>query len=246
MSIVKWSAQLAGAVLVGMWIAACDGSGSGASPDANSSDPVLGSPVATPPTGDFVVRGQVYDAYDGPIGDATLNIWLRTEDLAYSYGWAYGELRSDAAGRYETVRLPASSVLIPAYKDHYLQPCVVTVELLEPAHDVEVDVELVSPATLDSFAPPRPTLQPGPAFMGTVFETTPTGKQPISGAYISVDGLGGLGLVMATTYSDLAGNFFLCNVPDGAWLSVEKDGFVPAQIESLDTSQPTNIELIRR
>jgi hypothetical protein len=242
-SIVKWPAQFVGSVLVVAWIAACDSSGvntSSAGPGAR------GRPILTPPTGDFVVRGQVFDSYNGLIGGAHLNIWLHTDNGGYSYGSAYGELLSSEAGRYETVRLPESTVWIPAYKDSYVQPCVVSVELREPAHDVEVDVELVSPATLDSFAPPRPTYLPGPAFTGSVFETTPTGKQPIGGAYISVDGLGGLDLVIATTYSDLAGKFFLCNLPADAWLVVDKPDFAPAELWLTDTSQPMDIELKRR
>lgn len=246
MNIVKWPAQFLGTVLIVTSIAACDGSGVDASSTPSAApNPVLGNPAQTPPTGDFVVRGQVYDAYDGLIGGAYINIWVTTESLGYSYGWAYGELKSNEAGRYETVRLPESRISIAAYKDNYVQPCAVDVELQEPARDVEIDVELMSPATFDSFAPPLPTRLTGPAFTGSVFETTPSGKQPVSGAYIAADGFGGLGLVVASTYSDLGGNFFLCNVPAGVWLTVIAAGFPYTEIGPIDPSQPLEIELKR-
>jgi hypothetical protein len=134
-----------------------------------------------------------------------------------------------------------------AYKDNYVQPCAVDVELREPAHDVEIDVELMAPETFDSFASPAPTRLTGPAFTGSVFETTPTGKQPVSGAHLAVDGFAGFGggLVLASTYSDLGGNFFLCNVPSNVWLMVTAAGFPYTEIGPIDTSQPIEIELER-
>jgi len=254
---IRWlKARSLGVLFVVMWTTACNDSAGYAdsASSANSNAPATGSgsalglPPPIPATGGFIVRGQVYDFFNGTISGANININITLPTGGYSYTWAYGTLQSNQLGRYETVRLPPSHISILAFRDGYVQPCVFDLDLAGPGRDLEIDIEMVSRTTLDSFAPPPPLLRPGPAFTGSVFEATSTGRQAVAGAHIWVDGLGGLGWGLATTYSDFGGNYFLCNVPDTAVLQVTKPGFAMTEIGPIDatTPRPLDIELKRQ
>lgn len=52
-----------------------------------------------------------------------------------------------------------------------------------------------------------------PILSGTVYEQTPSGRRPISGARVGLDGLNGDGVVIANTLTDAAGRYVLCGVP---------------------------------
>ena len=123
----------------------------------------------------------------------------------------------------------------------YFQPCAVTVDV---RGDVVQDIEVVSAETLNSLAPPRPLSVREPVMTGTVYEVTPTDRQPISGAIVSVSEAG---LVRATTLTDLNGRYFICNLPaTNVALGAGKEGYGDADMD-LDTSRSTlDIELVRQ
>jgi hypothetical protein len=78
-----------------------------------------------------------------------------------------------------------------------------------------------------------------------VFETTPTGRQPVVGAEVWIDGADGLGLYLGRTYTDFGGKYFLCNLPADALLVVSKPGFQTTETAWIGTASQLDIELER-
>jgi len=211
-----------------------------------TSGSVIASDVRTDlriPPGANLLQGLVFDAFDGPIANAAINVWVQTRTSGFSWWYVTGRgYYSSADGRYEVSRLPSAQIQLwagGAFQQGYVQPCAVTFDMTS---DVVRDIEVVSIATLNSTAPQRPITARGPALTGTVYEVTPAGRQPVAGAFIWVDGQDHNGLVVAQTMTDLNGQYFLCDLPPGAVYDIYKDGFVPKPFEAIDTSQSTSFD----
>jgi hypothetical protein len=141
---------------------------------------------------------------------------------------------TDADGRFSLAgaapTLPTSSsgpyLKIIAIKHDYSQPCRV------PVQDVQVDHEvyLVSNDLLSTRGTPSSMPIAGPVLTGRVFEHTSNGQQPVARASITLDFTGGDGWApSATTITDAAGRYLLCNVVDATRLgiaaSIRRDGY---------------------
>jgi len=193
------------------------------------------------PNGTFTLQGVVFDTYNGPRANTTIDVRVLLPDGSGYLLWDVLEhpVVTDSIGRFTLTALPESKVLLWASAAGYLQPCVNTVDLHgDESHDVEV----VSADTLNSLDPPRPLTLQEPTLTGTVFEMTAAGKQPVAGVAIELEESY---LTRATTVTDLNGHYFLCNVPGkDIELGVYKSGYVARYIEPVDTSQATfDIEL---
>jgi hypothetical protein len=213
------------------------------SPVAASAIP---SPLAGLPTSGVTVTGIVYEVTtDGrrPLADAGV-------DISPEYQSWPPTLVTDANGRF------ASSVVwgalrhlkIIASKPDYSQPCRV------PVQDAQVDHEvyLVSNELLSATGAPSSMPTAAPVLTGRVFERASNGEQPVVRASITLDFTGGDGWApSATTVTDAAGRYLLCNVVDATGLGVAafvrktgyRDAFVPVRVH---TGGSFDVELQRQ
>jgi hypothetical protein len=219
-------------------VAACGG-GSGANGDDDIGGPDSGPPEPPPP--EYVVRGDVFSFDTGMIADTDINLWVQTPGLDYSYWWANGPLRSDGLGLFEA-QVPESRVFLLAVHDDFVQPCAVRRKVTQ---DMEVRIEMLPKSALNVINAPRPQLSSEPSVTGTIFESTPAGRQAIVGAELWAQDALETGL--ATTRSDLGGGFFLCNLPVETYIDIRKAGYRPALVGPIGGREPAvlDIELIR-
>lgn len=193
-------------------------------------------------SGIHTVTGRVYETYSGPVANTTVSLFVVT---AAGYGYSYwmarhGPLVTDQDGRFEAPGIPDSTITIFAG-----QPCAVIAPVTS---DVEVDVEVVNPASYNSTDPPRPQSSHGVSLSGNIYEMTDAGRQPVVGA--SIWAAHTFEIWMAATQSDLLGNYFLCNLPPETHLYITAPGFADsglgfpgAQIGPIDTSQSSTLDI---
>ena len=77
---------------------------------------------------------------------------------------------------------------------------------------------------------------------GTIYENTPSGLVPVTGAILS--GEDPMGIVFARTRSDLAGRFYMCQLPPEAEISVSKEGYKVQSVAPFDMTQPTVLKIV--
>jgi hypothetical protein len=195
------------------------------------------------PMGGHTVDIRVFEAFSGPLPDASVNLFVQTDTVGYSYWWAHAPLRTDATGRVSASFLPDSTISIWVGGNwDFFQPCAVTLDLQS---SVAIDVELVAASTLNSLDPPRPQTAREPFLTGMVFETTVAGTQPVPGAQVWASDA--LGDAHALTITDLRGRYFLCDLPAGTEILARKDGFMDSVLWYANRpSAQVDIELIRR
>ena len=194
--------------------------GCGSGPTSVLSAPSAPSTACTPPSfpgmsggpssipcGPYVVSGVVIEAA-GPIAGVNISAFVETSGLSYSYVWAHGALLTDGAGHYRMNALPAGAHLwFQVWKDGYVQQCAAPSVTIQG--DMTMDLALVPKANLTAS-----TAQSAPGFRsvsGTIVETTSAGKQPVAGAFVDWEPLEDF--PAAVTYSDRAGRFALCGLP---------------------------------
>ena len=212
----------------------------------DSSGVLIASDVRTgfvPRVGPHTIEGQVFDPYSGVVAGASINLWVQGAGAGYSYWWAHGPLHSDEAGRFSAPSLPEAQITILAFKDGFVQPCAVILDLRE---SVAVNVEMAAESTLSAPNPPQPQSAQAPTLTGIVYETTDVGRQPVEGARLWAEHL--LEVGAATSVTDPDGAYFLCNLPQRLALWVTKPGFSDTVIWQVDTSQSSvlDIEMKRR
>jgi hypothetical protein len=228
--------QLALGVSIALLLAGC-GNDRASLPSAPTATPgVMRGPTLS--VGPYVVSGAVTDTV-GRIAGANVNAWVMTSGISYSYMYAHGPLLSDAAGRYRMMGLPGGAHLwVQAYKDGYVQQCAAPSATIKG--DLTMDLALVAKANVTASA-----TQPAPTGLrwvsGTIVEVTPAGKEPVSGAYIDFEPFPDLNV--ANTYSDAAGRFALCGLPqnDSVNLGAGLGGRVA--YTSVPPGQTTGIEI---
>ncbi len=93
--------------------------------------------------------------------------------------------------------------------------------------NVSADAHLVSDVRQLGANLPADLRSQEPTLSGTVYEQTSTGRNPVANAWVSLDGLYGLGLLIADTLTDAEGRYVLCGVPQlpGLELLATADGF---------------------
>jgi hypothetical protein len=198
--------QLALGLSIALLLAGC-GNGRTSLPSAPTDIPrVVGGP--TFPVGPHVVSGTVTGAA-GPIAGANVTAWVTTTGISYSYMYVHGPLFSDGAGRYRMTDLPDGAYLwFQAYKDGYVQQCAVPSVMIQG--DLTIDLSLVAKSNVTALA-----TQAAPTGLrwvsGTIVEITPSGKAPVAGAFVDFEPVDDLNV--ANTYSDAAGRFALCGLP---------------------------------
>jgi hypothetical protein len=223
-----------------LWLCAACGGGSGANGGDNDSE---GPPTGDrePPPPEFVVRGELFSFDTGMIADTDINLWVQTPGFGFSYWWANGPLRSDGLGLFEAP-VPQSSISILAVHDDFVQPCAVRSKVDQ---DVEVRIEMLPISALNVVNAPRPQLSSDPSVTGTIYESTPAGRQAIAGAELWAQDAMEIGL--ATTRSDRGGGFYLCNLPAETYIDIRKVGYRPVLVGPIGGREPAvlEIELVR-
>jgi hypothetical protein len=137
-------------------------------------------------------------------------------------GWTTGRVPIGTDGRFQFT-IPAGTTRVRLQGPRH-QPCAVTVE---PAADVTADIHTVPESGPLGASLPDELMPRKPILSGVVYETTPTGRRPLPQAWVSLDPIQGLGLVIASTLTDADGRYVLCGVPylPGLVLMVSRDGF---------------------
>lgn len=180
------------------------------------------APSPGPPSGSATISGIVLvHASDGvkPFGNQSLFGWVETD----SGGSTTGRIAIDPAGRY-SFSVPAGGTRVRIGVVGAYQPCAIT---LTPQGNVTQDVRVVTdPLQLGAGLPPE-LAAIAPTLSGTVYEVTSEGRLPLKDVRVELDGLGGLGLVIATTLTDADGRYLLCGVPQlrGLYLFASKSGY---------------------
>ena len=201
--------RLAVGASLAMLAAGC-GSGPASVPSAptRASTPSVPGPTPIPVnSGPYAISGVVAES-GRPIAGANVNAFVNQGNFGYSYMYVHGALLTDAGGGYRMTGLPAGvRVWLQVYKDGYVQQCAVAPVTLQG--DMAMDLALVTKANLTAS-----TWQSAPGLrsvLGVIVEDTPTGKQPVAGAFVDFEPLEDF--PAAVTNSDAGGRFLLCGLP---------------------------------
>jgi hypothetical protein len=166
------------------------------------------------PTGSHAVSGVVTDGVRA-IAGANVNAWVRwtcsppsVRCGGYSYMYLHGPVLTDSSGGFRLTGLPAGSVWVDSYKDGYVQQC--AAPELTVQGDATVNLQLVAKANLTASTnqPPTPGLR---SVSGVIVENAPGGKRPVHGVWVGFEPVPDS--AAAVTYSDAAGRFLLCDLP---------------------------------
>src|SRR4030095_11952921 len=194
-----------GCVLVALMAIGCQSSAS--TPTAPTPPITYGGPPVPP--GPFTIYGGVTDG-GPPVGGANVNAFIITNGFGYSYMWAHGAILTDVTGHFRMTGVPTEAgVWLQAFKDGYLQQCAAPYVIVH-GDTTTIDLGLVSKANVSAS-----TIQPAVAglrsVLGVIVENTPTGKQPVAGAFVDFEPLEDF--PAAVTNSDADGRFLLCGLP---------------------------------
>jgi hypothetical protein len=182
-------------------------------------------------------------------------VWLYTENGAvpsfggqvsgwveHNHGAYSSSAEISATGRYE-LRVATDTTWVSLAGPGF-QPCAVA---FSPKGNSTADINLVvDPLGLVANLPPGLMLN-APTLSGTVYEQTPSGRRPIGGARVGLDGLNGDGVVIANTLTDAAGRYVLCGVPqrERTALFVETPGVVRVfQFDDFGGKSTFDIEMV--
>lgn len=196
----RWLARV---VWVAMVISA-----SGCSDAIPSTPGVAGSPALPVQPGSlWKVAGTVW--VHGPAGvtqasDGTVDGWVEFG----TRGSAIAHIPIDQNGRY-SFDVPAGASRVHVTGPRH-QPCATSLPI---SGDVTADVHVVRDPLLLGARLPAALLARQPTLSGVVYEMTSEGRRPLSNAWVTLDALWGLGLMVADTRTDDDGRYVLCNVP---------------------------------
>lgn len=214
-------------------LAACGGGAGSNSPGGNSRGP----PDQAPPPPQFTVRGDLFSFETGMIANADIDLWVQAAGANFSYSQAYGPLQSDGLGLFEAA-VPESEISLVVESDDFVQPCAVRSKV---SQDIEVRIEMLPVSALNVIHAPLPQLSSEPSVTGAIFETTATGRQAVAGAHLRAEDTRENGL--ATTRSDLDGDFYLCNLPADTYIDISRTGFKSRLVGPIDGTEPAVLEI---
>jgi hypothetical protein len=107
--------------------------------------------------------------------------------------------------------------------------------------DTRVDLQLVSKANLSASTGQTPA--PGfRSVSGVIFENTAAGNQPVAGAVVDFEPF--MDFSAAITFSDAAGRYLLCDVPEGQTVDIVASlGIRRVAWVSVPSGQSTGIDI---
>jgi hypothetical protein len=210
----------AAVVVAAMMAIACD-SPTAPTPHAPSAS-VVPARDPVPPRGSASLSGTVW-AHTGegvkPFANGRLFGWLEQDRS----GSTTGAVPIGADGRYG-LRIPGDTTRVRIHVAGVYQPCAVT---LTPEGDITHDIHVVTDPLQLGARLPSPLMMQGPTLSGQVYEVADGSRRPVRDARVELDGLSGMGLVIATTLTDEEGRYVLCAVPHlpGLHLFASKEGY---------------------
>src|SRR5262245_326461 len=214
-------------------VAMACGSQSSSTLPAAPTVPAIPSSTPVPTTTTYRLSGAVQErTRQGaqPIANASVNLWVDTGRFGYSYWWMNGPVYSDASGKFQMPNLPPAIGWLTVYKEGYVQQCALpAINLDTNAENLEVTLVARENASVDKLSVPGSVR--GRILAGRIVENTPSGVQPVAGAFVGFDPVPAF--PVATTYSDANGRYLLCGLSDGgigvelgnryAYVSVPRD-----------------------
>jgi len=145
---------------------------------------------------------------------AFVNAWIQGGTGGYSYWYHHGQITADDSGRYRLPLIPhGSTAWLQVWKDGYAQQC--ATPLLTLQRDMNLDAQLVAQAALSSSSASVPA--PGPGFRN-VSGVVSDADGPIAEAFVDYEPL--MDFPAAFTFTDSAGRFLLCGLPDGQGVTI--------------------------
>jgi hypothetical protein len=189
-------------------------------------NPISSTPPPTTvsaPTGRVTVSGTVW-IHDGggvrPDANGRMFGWVQEP----TQGRTTGQVPTDGSGRFSFPVPHGAQVRLQSSINNAYQPCQVTVRA---DSDVMQDIHAVVDHQQLGAQLPAEFLAHTPLLSGVVFEQTDDGRRPLSDVRVELDGLGGMGLVAATTLTDANGRYILCGLGDerSTYLFASKTGY---------------------
>ena len=171
-----------------------------------------------PTGGSSVIRGTVVERSREsirPAAGASVWAWVQYPN---GNGYSAGRIQTDSLGVYQFGGLPNALIVMQTAAPGFDQPCASIVQLAGPS--ATANLELVSQANPIAEAdPPRPSL------VGTVYEITASGRQPVPGARVYFETL--FEIVAATTTTDQLGRYSFCRLPSfDSFVTPVRSGYV--------------------
>jgi hypothetical protein len=213
----------------------------------NSSTVALNSSGPFFPHGTHRVTGDVVLLGLGPAAaaGAWVSTWVQLANgNGYSYVWSHGGtyIVADEQGRWTSwADLPdAELTILTTHGGH--QPCAA---IIDSSSKEPVRLEVIPEEAFDTVEPPRPSNAKDPSLTGTVYEMTPEGRKPVSGAMIWIEH--GFEIQTARALTGREGRYYVCNLPPEVMVYATKAGYVMANVSPVDTTKgiPLDIEIRR-
>jgi hypothetical protein len=215
-------------VILAAGMAACS-EGGDVTPFPTSPSPPLvprpgppGSALPPIPPGIYSINGVITESVpqgSRPLSGVSVNAWVQTATIGYSYMFAYGPRVTDAQGRYELAGIPPGArVRLQVSGPGYLQQCAtpeVHVNL-----SLRLDTQLVPRASVSSSPTSVPRSSPGfRQLSGVVYEVTAQGRRPVPDSFVDYEPINDF--PAAITFTDAQGRFLLCGIPEvgNSWIA---------------------------
>jgi hypothetical protein len=210
-------------VILGTCVAGCSHEGE-VTPFPTSPSPPLvprPGPSLPIPAGIYSLSGVITESRPQagrPLNGVSVNAWVQTETVGYSYMFAYGPRATDAQGRYELAGIPAGArVRLQVSGQGYVQQC--AAPEVHVNFSGRLDAQLVQRAAVSSSPDSVPTSSPGFRHIsGVVYDVTAQGRRPVPDAFVDYEPIPDS--PAAITFTDAQGRFLLCGIPEAgdSWI----------------------------
>jgi hypothetical protein len=159
-------------------------------------------------------------------------------------GRTTGPVLVSALGRYQ-FKVPKDTLRVSVFGGPGHQPCAAAQVITA---DATLDVHRVVDRSYLNGNLPAVLRAQTPTLSGVVYENTAQGRRPIPDAWVTLDGLGGMGVLVADTRSDAQGRYLLCNVPQTPSMAivVGADGFAIKEVYHPELADKTTLDIEMR
>ena len=217
-------------------VAACTDSNE-VSPFPTSPSPPLvqrpGMSALPIPAGIYTLSGVITETSPQagrPLSGISVNAWVQTTTVGYSYMFAYGPRLTDAQGGYELAGIPAGArVRLQLSGQGYVQQC--AAPEVHVNYSSRLDAALVPRASVSSSRGSVPPSSPGfRQISGVVYDVTVQGRRAVPDAFVDYEPIADS--PAAVTFTDAQGRFLLCGIPEagnsviGASIGAGRFGYV--------------------
>jgi hypothetical protein len=168
---------------------------------------------------------------------AFVNAWIQGSTGGYSYWYRHGQITADDSGRYRLPLIPSGSTArLQVWKDGYVQQCAAPLQSAQ--RDMNLDAQLVARAVLSSSVATVPA--PAHGFRN-VSGIVSGADGPIAEAFVDYEPL--MDFPAAFTFTDSAGRFLLCGLPDAESVTIGVGVAGRATWITISPGQNTDVEI---